>query len=492
MNTIVDLNKLDEIRTNDEVIAAVEETFNAALPVSREFRLKTRIKLKEIAKKLGCYDETVQLISQYGRDFKEIDCRQEILQMCECDRRGNPLNITENYKIIMENDPYYAGVRRNQMSLRPETTDDSGELRAWTDTDDGNSRSYIEKEYGMYAVRKHDDALAALFNAREYHPIKDVIEGLKWDGETRIPFLLSKWMGVEDSEYTREVSRLIFAGGIQRLYHPGCKFEDMPVLIGGQGAGKSSFVRFLAIEDRFFTELSTIEGKEGMEAIEGAWIVEVSELLALTKTKEQEAVKAYLSRLVDKYRPAFGRRVIERPRTCTFIGTTNREQFITDKTGGRRFYPIYCKSTGYSLFDHERECREFIRQCWAEAYAKRDTPYMAAFANREVKPQMEEQQQAATEDDIRIGLIQSYLDRTSNDRVCIGQLWEEALGITIKPPERADQTQLGLIMQNVAGWEHCNYRFDFGRFGKQRHWKRTTWTQPKTATYDTPNDDVPY
>lgn len=490
---MVDLNRLDEICTESEMLEAIKETFNPDLPVSREFRLKARIRLKEIAKKLGCYDDVNALIEQYGKDFKTVDVEREILQMCECDRRGNPLNITENYKIIMENDPFYAGVRRNAMSMRPETLDAHGNVRAWTDVDDGNSRAYIEHKYGIYAVRKHDDALGALFDAREYHPIKQVIESLKWDGVSRIPQLLSTWMGVEDSAYTREVSRLIFAGGIQRLYHPGCKFEDMPVLVGGQGAGKSSFVRFLAIEDRFFTELSTIEGKEGMEAIEGAWLVEVSELLALTKTKEQEAVKAYLSRLVDKYRPAFGRRVVERPRTCTFIGTTNRQQFITDKTGGRRFYPIKCTTTGYTLFDHEQECREYIQQCWAEAYAKKDTPYMAAFANRDIKPDMEEQQLDATEDDQRVGIIQRYLDNCTADRICTGQLWEYALGQSSKLAERADETQIGLIMQGVEGWVRCNYRYDFGpRFGKQRHWKRAEIRPEPAPTYNTPNDDVPY
>lgn len=392
--------------------------------------------------------------------------------MCECDRRGNPLNITANYQIIMERDPYYAGVRQNEMTSRPEIMGQDGELRRWTDVDDAGSRAYIEKNYGIYAPRKHDDALINLFDRRKYHPIRETIESLVWDGVSRIPMLLTKWMGAEDSEYTREVSRLIFAGGIQRLYHPGCKFEDMPVLVGGQGAGKSSFVRFLAIKDEFYSELNTVDGREAVEAIEGSWLVEVSELLALTKTKEQEAVKAYLSRQNDKYRPAYGRRVIERPRSCVFIGTTNREQFITDKTGGRRFYPIHCTNTGYALFDREQECRDFIRQCWAEAYAKRDTPYMAAFADRNIKPQMEEQQEGAMEEDVRIGLIQKFLDDFDGQFVCTGMLWEMALHNSYSLPEKSDQTQIGLIMQNIRGWERSNYRRDFGRYGKQRHWKR--------------------
>lgn len=450
------------------------------------------MKLKRVAMNLGCLDEACELIDHYSRDFKKCNYTEKILQNCTLDRAGRPLNSTENYMAIMSFDPAYAKLQLNEMSMRYEIVDSDGKIHPWTDANDAASRAHIEKEYGIWSVKKHDDALQCIFNMRRYHPIKQVIESLEWDGVSRIPMLLTKWMGAEDSEYTREVSRLIFAGGIQRLYHPGCKFEDMPVLIGGQGAGKSSFVRFLAIEDRFFTELTTIDSKDGMEGIEGAWIVEVSELLALTKTKEQEAVKAYLSRLVDKYRPAYGRHVVERPRTCTFIGTTNREQFITDKTGGRRFYPIHCTNTGYNLFDHEQECRDYIRQCWAEAYAKRDTPYMAAFADRNIKPQMEEKQEAASEDDMRVGLIQKFLDDYSGQYVCVGMLWEEALHNSFSQPERADQTQIGLIMQNIAGWERSNYRRDFGRYGKQRHWRRVKPGKQPAATYETTNDDVPF
>ena len=119
---------------------------------------------------------------------------------------------------------------------------------------------------------------------------------------------------------------------------------------------------------------------------------------------------------------------------------------------------------------------------------------MAPFAKREIKPQMEEQQMDATEDDIRVGLIQSYLEKPEcGDYVCTGLLWEKALGNSYTQPDRADQTQIGLIMQNMPGWERCNYRRDFGRHGKQRHWRRVNGTVSQAeVTYNTPNDEVPY
>ncbi len=154
-------------------------------------------------------------------------------------------------------------------------------------------------------------------------------------------------MKAEDNEYTREVSRLIFAGGIHRLYSPGCKFDDVPVLIGtSQGEGKSTIVRWLAIHDDHFTEVTEIDGQKGVEQLEGAWICEIAELLALTKAKEQEAVKSYIARLKDKYRKPWGKNTDELPRRCIFIGTTNNEQFLRDKTGNRRFYPVKVNSKG--------------------------------------------------------------------------------------------------------------------------------------------------
>lgn len=446
-----------------------------------------------MAREMGCLNEISGLIDECSRTFKANNYQRDIARKCTTNRVGDILCTSDNFITIMENDPAYANLRLNELSMRQETIGQDGKIRLWTDADDAASRAYIEREYGIHSVQKHGDALSCVFENRRYHPIKQIIEAIKWDGTDRIYNILSKWLDAEDSEYTREVSRLIFAGGIHRLYNPGCKFEDMAVLIGKQGAGKSSFVRFLAIEDRFFKELKTIEGKEGLEGIEGAWIVEVSELLALTKTKEQEAVKAYLSCQVDNYRPAYGRHTVERRRTCAFVGTSNREQFITDKTGGRRFYPVHCNNTGYELFDHEEECREYIKQCWAEALHKIDTPFMNPYANRDIKPLIEQAQEAAMEEDYRVGMIQNWLDNHAPECVCSSMLWEEALHQDIVRFTKADQTQVGLIMNNsINGWEKCKpgQMKSFSSYGRQRYWTKVIAKKQQQQTM--PNDFTPF
>lgn len=486
-----DLNEISGIQSRSQLFAAYRETYNNEEGVSKAYILEARAALADLAKGLHVsseYEKYVATIQEeYGDTYNWVE---ETKKICKCDRYGNVLCSSANFGAIMLCAPRFSSLRFNELTGMPEVTE-KGKTRPWTDSDDSKARVEIEDNFGIHSMQKYNDAFNAYLSQRSYHPIKDKIEAIEWDGVDRIELLLHNCLDIEDTPYTREVSRLIFAGGVNRLYNPGCKFDDMPVLIGKQGGGKSTFTRWLAMEDRFFTELRTIEGQAGIEAINGAWIVEVSELLALTKTKEQEAVKAYLSTLVDKYRPAYGRRTVEQPRTCIFIGTTNRDTFISDKTGGRRFYPVTCVRTGYDLFRREKEVRDYIEQCWAEAYAKLDTPFMSPYAHESIKREIENEQSRATEDDYRVGMIERYLETSGKTKVCFGMLWECALEYGSKIPERADQTQIGLIMKNIEGWERVNWKSDFGKYGKQRFWQRCT-KQIAEATFLTPNDDIPF
>ena len=315
-----------------------------------------------------------------------------------------------------------------------------------------------------------------VFAENKYNPVKDIIESTKWDGTPRINELLCKWLGVEDEPYAHEVSRLIFAGGIHRIYNPGCKFDDMPVLVGRQGEGKSTFVRWLAMEDEFFREVNEIDGQKGIEALEGAWICEMGELLALTRAKEVEAVKSYLTRLNDHYRKPFDKRTSDHARQCIFIGTTNKAEFLTDKTGNRRFYPVICNNSGYDLFNHKEEIQNDIRQCWAEAKYLYDVGELNPYADRSLLEIIRKKQAAAVEDDYRVGMIEAYLnekDKNGNDRdmVCVVELWQEALKEYGKPNKR-DSVEIGMIMSSFTDWEKSSKAFRVNNYGVQRVWFR--------------------
>ena len=351
-------------------------------------------------------------------------------------------------------------LRLNEMTGKPEYWNKAQKRwMEWTDARESEARAYFEGNYGMYSQAKLADALAIYFQNHKVNPLLDILKSLEWDGKPRVEHFLHDVMKADDTEYIRECSRLIFAGGIHRAYEPGCKFDDMIVLIGGQSAGKSTIVRWLNLDDQFFREIKTIAGKEGIEAIRGVWIGEVAELMAMTRVKEAEAVKAYITSQEDSYRPPYGKHVQTIPRRCMFIGTTNNPQFLTDKTGNRRFYPVKVKSFAYKLYDNEKRVKEYIRQCWAEAVYLYKEGKLQAFARKEVLEQIREAQEAAMEDDWRIGAIEQYLEdqkKAANSTVSVIELWHQALNEPEESkPTRKDSIEITQIITGIPGWVQC-------------------------------------
>ena len=382
----------------------------------------------------------------------------------------------DNFYQLMTNH-YGQNLRLNEMTGKPEIWNSRRKAwQEWTDANESRMRAYFERTYSMYSQVKMTDALLMYFNDHKVNPLLEILEGLKWDGKPRVEFFLRDVMKVEDNEYTRECSRLIFAGGIHRAYNPGCKFDDMIVLIGGQGTGKTTVTRWLAIEDQFYQEIKTINGKEGIEAIRGVWIGEVAELMAMTRVKEAEAVKAYITSQKDSYRPPYQKNVQTVPRRCVFIGTTNNPQFLTDKTGNRRFYPVKVNSDGYKLLDNEKEVREYIRQAWAEAVSMYKAGNLQPYAKKEVLELIRAAQEAAMEDDWRIGAIEQYLEdmkKKPNDTVSVIELWHNALKMPEdSKPGRADSIAITQIITNVPGWVKCDQVVRTAKWGRQKVFRK--------------------
>ena len=394
-------------------------------------------------------------------------------------KKNVPLKTVDNFLLVMRNDSYYSGVRFNEMSGRAEVhnmVDGNIVIEKWSDTHEAASRAYIEGKYQIYDVGKHSDALRILFEERKYNPVKELVESEKWDGEERCIHFLNRWAKVEDSDYTREVSRLIFAGGIHRLYAPGTKFDDVPILIGTkQGEGKSSLIRYLAINDQFYGEVAQMEGQQSIEQLSGKWICEISELLALTKTKEQEAVKAYITRQVDTYRKPYDKQVTDLPRRCIFIGTSNNSNPLSDKSGNRRWYPVYVNCVGYDIFDHEDEIRAYIQQCWAEALFKYNMGEMPNFANRKYIDLYREAQENAMQDDWRVGAITQFLETKSpGEYTCVRELCHKALSPNPdfpRDPGFTESKDIGMIMNKLPDWEPAG-RHRIEGYGQQRSWKK--------------------
>ena len=370
-------------------------------------------------------------------------------------------------------------VRFNELSMSAEN---SRTGKIWNEQDDSLMKAYIEQIYQVRNNECYYDAFNIICHKNSYNPIKELLANNKWDGKERISTILQKYLKCDDNDYTKEVARLIFAGGIARLYNNGCKFDFMPILKGNQGSGKSSFIRWLALNDSWFKEVNDIDGQEGKEALDGAWICEISELLALTKSKEVEAVKSFITRQNDNYRKPYERRVTDNPRKCIFIGTTNKTQFLTDKTGNRRFLPIETHCSGYDLFEVEEQCRQDILQCWLEAKHNFENNNYSLVANKDILDEIKKQQESCVEDDWRVGLIEHYLEK--KQVTCVKDIWDNAFKYGEKPITKKDSNDIVSIFDNYFNdeWEKSScIRFD--TYGRQRGWRK------KTEVVATPIED---
>lgn len=418
--------------------------------------------------------------------------REVQLPFLEYSDKGLPKDTINNFFQVMSCDPFYKTVRYNLITNQAEVirkTRDGEMLVQWSDTEDAESQNFIEQEYKLFSAQKHTAALRMLFKQREYNPILDLIEGVEWDGENRIEHCLTRWMKAEDSEYTREVSRLIFAGGINRLYSPGCKFDDVPVLIGThQGEGKSTFIKWLAINEQWFTEIKKVDGADAIEQLFGAWICEIPELSAFKKADDVESIKAYITRTKDKYRKPYDKNPIEYPRRCVLIGSTNSERFLTDRSGNRRFYPVIVHSSGYDLFDHEKECREYILQCWAEARERYKAGNMQPFADYRLLKEYQQRQEDAMEDDWRVGKIEAYLSHfMPGSKVCAIQIYKECLNTDSSTnPKPYESREIGQIMNKMDGWEKMSSRYYADKYGQQRGWIKNAEAKVSAA------DELPF
>lgn len=463
------------IQTLSDRTILSEDVFYSLLEVEDSIdRERLRLCLEQRARSLGQKTAFTRLWNEYKKQQRQLEnsykgFRGEVV--LRYNEKGEPANTIENFSAVLNGDPILKdSFLLNELSGNPERLE-NGEPRRWLDEDDSWLRAYIEKKYHLHNREKLDDAARIKFSQNRYHPVREKIMSLTWDGVPRIKRLFIKWLRAEDCPYSEEVCRLFFAGGIHRAFEPGCKFDAMPVFIGlKQGEGKSTFIRWLAMEDKWFRDVKEIDGQRGIEAIEGAWICEVGELLALKRAQDVEAVKSYITRQCDTYRRPFDRRTTDHPRQCVFLGTTNNAQFLTDRTGNRRFFPLDCQSDGRFLFDHQDEIKADIEQCWAEAYALYVKGELPAVDDRDLADEIRDRQESAVEDDWRIGMIEDYLDsKNVGDRTCCLELWQRALGMEGKP-SRKDSAEINILMQRFTFWKKFAGGVQMKPYGYQKGW----------------------
>lgn len=386
----------------------------------------------------------------------------------------------ENMILIMNNDPYVKGhIMFNEFNNSYEYHEEGKVPRAWKDSDDARFMAYMEKAYGIYNLNKYNQALAIIMEENVYNPLKELIECEEWDGQERIDLFLKdilKCKTYDDpvKDYYREVSRMIFYGGIARLYTPGVKFDYMPILIGDQGIGKSTIIDWLALNTQYYKEVTTIDGKDGIECLEGGWMCEFSELLAMTRQKDVQAMKAFVTRTADKYRKPYDKYVSTIPRKCIFIGTTNDSEFLTDTTGNRRYLPVEVKLKRGEMFEKEDYIRDYILQCWREAlYKMKNKKDFYLTIPQKYQNTVKIMQERRVIEDPKLYELEYFLsNKEVGDKVCSRMIWAEAFKGILKDATRGDFKTIGVYMNKFKDWQRFDSTITFDKYGKQKYWMK--------------------
>lgn len=187
-------------------------------------------------------------------------------------------------------------------------------------------------------------AAEAVAHERTYHPVREYLDGLAWDGVPRLNTWLADHFGAEHNPYTRTIGPCMLIAAVARIYDPGCKVDNVPIIEGPQGIRKSSALRAL-FDPWFADEIADLGSKDAAMQTTGVWLIEWSELDSMSRS-DAARTKAFISRTTDRFRPPYGHRVIESQRSCVFWTTTNSESYLKDETGGRRFWPIKARKIG--------------------------------------------------------------------------------------------------------------------------------------------------
>lgn len=332
------------------------------------------------------------------------------------DAKGNIANTLTNYALILKHDPNaikgkvvydeFRGEKRVVGKLLWERTPGA----SWTDADTACLALYIDRTYKLRSKDYLTMMLDAVTQGDDFrrNVVQEYIERAKWDGIPRVDTLFIKYLGAEDNAYTRKITRKSIVACVARAYKPGIKYDQITVLVGAQGIGKSSILSKLAGSGDLFMDSFTMDARSNkmQESVRGAWIIEIPELEGFYK-QDMNVIKSFVSKQSDTYRPAYGREQVKIPRTCVFFATTNEGDFLRDSSGNRRFWIVQCGEPQAPL---KELTPSEVAQVWAEAKVIWDGGKEQLYLNDEENKQLIEMQRGYDIDNDLLGELQAFLD----------------------------------------------------------------------------------
>jgi predicted P-loop ATPase len=388
-----------------------------------------------------------------------------------CTKWGNPRPLLANAIMVLRNADSWKGVLafdefayRTMLVAAPpwEQHGEAAEFRrrAWTEQDDIAATEWLQNvERVTVTPNVTAPAVELVARDRAYHPVRDYVRSCKWDETHRLGIMLSAYFGAEQSAYTEAIGRMMMISAIARIFDPGCQVDTMLILEGEQGLMKSTAIKTL-FSPWFTDEIEQLGTKDASMQVAGVWGIEIGELDAMTRT-EVSKIKAFITRRVDRFRPPYGRRVIERQRECIFVGTTNTNDYLKDPTGARRFLPATVTKIDLESLQRDRD------QLWAEARVlyEQGAPWWFTEEHVDAAATAKHEQEARYQEDAWEQPISDYLESRLHRppdnpayRVTIGRIFTDALAIEDK--SRWDQKAKNTVARCLKrlGWKKKQVR----------------------------------
>jgi len=371
--------------------------------------------------------------------------------------KGALLPTMDNVVGILRNDPAWRNVIAydefaGQEVKRSVPPFERGELGEWTDLDDARLELWLAEKYHVRGFKNQalfrGVCLAA--DANRFHPVRDYLSGLTWDGLPRLKTLLWAYLGANngvESAYSEAVAVKWLVGAVARVMKPGCKMDNVLILDGPQGAMKSTALKVMF--DPWFTDAAfEIGSTDGYQIIRGMWCVELAELDSFNRAAASRS-KAFFTRTEDRYRNPYGRKPVNIMRQGVFAGSVNHATYLKDDSGNRRYWPVTVSEIEIDMLRRDRD------QLWAEALQlyRDGTEWWVRASDRAL---YETEQDERYIGDAYEQRIRDYLDGNFAGasgrmlRVAMGDLLGKALGLDAGKWTLVEQQRVGRIMARIA------------------------------------------